>query len=251
MKATRIQWGGLALAVLWVSGCTSYYTPRPIFIESPQQMPVHLTVPETKVSVGILLLDTPKLVHFFFSKEGLLRQNILPVLVSITSKDSNIYSVTPHSFYFEDSGKVYEPISPAEAFDIAWQSKHPYIVVKKTLFYTALIVFTVVTLGLGSMIWVLPTPFSQPKPPDDPFGRDLIYKSFPKKITIEPGTTSGGMLYFYMHKHLDKLQKEVFLIHLTENTSTFSVKSASMTFRISDQEDEQNTIDFLDNFFNY
>ncbi len=251
MKKSSIQWGCLTLATLWLSSCASYYTPKPIYLEQPEKLPIHVSVPGTKVSAGIVFLDSPKLVHFFFSQEGLLRQNILPVLISFSSEDSKTYSATPHSFYFQEDGKIYEPISPSEVFDIAWQSKHPYLVVKKALYYTTLIVFTVVTLGLGSMIWVLPTPFKQPKPSDDPFGRDLAYKSFPKKLTITPGVTNGGMLFFYMRENSGKPQKADFIIHLKEETPAFSVKSASVTLRASTEEDSQNTLNVLENFFNY
>lgn len=228
-----IRWSGLTLATLWLSGCASYYTPKPLYLKSPEGLPIHVTVPETNVSVGIIFLDTPRLVHSFFPEEGLLHKKILPVLVSLSSEDSNIYSATPRSFYFQEGDKIYEPISPTEAFDIAWQSKHPYIIVKKTLYYTALIIFTIVTLGLGSTIWVLPAPFSQPKPAEDPFGRDLTYKAFPKKMNITPGTTSGGMLYFYMRENSGKPQNAEFVIHLAEKTPAFSVKSASVTLRAS------------------
>ena len=249
MRSRKIQWGGLTLAALWLSGCASYYTPKPLYLQSPERLPIHVTIPNTQVTLGIVFCDTPALVHFFFAHEGLLRQNVLPVLVSINSKDSKVYSTTPQSFYFEEAGNVYAPISPAEAFDIAWQSQHPYVVVKKTLYYTALIAFTIATLGLGSMIWVLPAPFTQPKPIDDPFGRDLIYKSFPKKLDINPGTTSGGMLYFHLGGPSAKPQNADFVIHLLEKSPAFSVESTSVTLRASNEEDEQNTIDVLRNFF--
>ena len=46
------------------------------------------------------------------------------------------------------------------------------------------------------MIWVLPTPFSQPTPSSSPFGRDLAYKAFPPKADILPNGKIGGLLYF-------------------------------------------------------
>ena len=251
MKYPKIRWGALSLLTLWLSGCASYYTPKPLYLEDPSLLPIHVQVPNTKVSVGIVFLDSPKLVHFFFTREGLIRQDILPVLISIYSKDKKTYSATPGSFYFEAGGRVYKPISPEEVFDVAWQSKHPYIVVKKTLYYTALTVFTIVTLGLGSMIWVLPTPFKQPTPADDPFGRDLTYKSFPKKALIQTDTMTGGMLFFHMTDKMKGADNAAFVIHLSQENSSFSVNSTSVTIKTSDQEDSQNAIDVLKNFFNY
>lgn len=75
-------------------------------------------------------------------------------------------------------------------------AKVPYQTVKKTLYYTGLILFTIVTLGLGSMIWVLPSPFAQPLPSQVPFGRDLGYKALADKVTILPRGRISGLLYF-------------------------------------------------------
>ncbi len=251
MKSARIRWGALSLMFVWLSGCASYYTPKPLYLEEPSLLPIHVQVPNTQVSVGIVFLDSPKLVHFFFTREGLIRQDILPVLISIDSKDKKIYSATPRSFYFETDGRAYKPISPEEVFDVAWQSKHPYILIKKTLYYTALTVFTIVTLGLGSMIWVLPTPFKQPSPADDPFGRDLTYKSFPKKVLIKPGVMTGGIIFFHMTDKMKDPSNAAFVIHLSQETSSFEVRSTSVTIKTTDQEDSQNAIDVLKNFFNY
>ncbi len=251
MKYPRIRWGALSLLAVWLSGCASYYTPKSLYLEDPALLPIHVKVPDTQVSVGIIFLDSSKLVHFFFTREGLIRQDILPVLISINSKDKKIYSATPRSFYFEADGRVYKPISPEEVFDVAWQSKHPYILVKKTLYYGALTIFTIATLGLGSMIWVLPTPFKQPTPSDDPFGRDLVYKSFPKKAIVQPGIMTGGMIFFHMTAKMKDPSHAAFVIHLAQETSSFAVHSASVTIRTTNQEDSQNAIDVLENFFNY
>ncbi len=251
MKSAKIRWGALSLLAVWLSGCASYYTPKTLYLEKPSLLPIHVQVPDTQVSVGIVFLDSPKLIHFFFTRKGLVRQDILPVLISIDSKDQKIYSATPRSFYFEADGRIYKPIRPEEVFDIAWQSQHPYIVVKKAVYYSSLVIFTILTAGLASVIWVLPTPFTQPTPATDPFGRDLTYKSFPKKALIQPGVMTGGMIFFHMTNKMKDPSRAAFVIHLSQETSSFSVHSASVTIKTTDQEDSQNAIDVLENFFNY
>lgn len=82
--------------------------------------------------------------------------------------------------------------------------------------------FTFVTLGIGSVIWVLPTPFSQPAPDTTPFGRDLNYKALTNNISLEPGTFRSGFLFFHLPKDADlaDLKGATLVMHVVTKTPT-------------------------------
>nr|EES52876.1 MAG: protein of unknown function [Leptospirillum ferrodiazotrophum] len=183
-------------AFLFVS-CSSFYHFRPLSHPDPQALPVTRTIGDTGITLGIRSYHLAQDTHSLFGSHGLWREHVLPILLVVSSSHpGQTVHVEPNSIFLDYIGKSYRNISPAEAFDIAWQANVPYQNIKKTLYYTGLILFTIVTLGLGSMIWVLPTPFSQPTPSSSPFGRDLAYKAFPPKADILPNGKIGGLLYF-------------------------------------------------------
>ena len=192
----------LSLATVFVftiTACTSFYHFRPLSHPDPQSMPLVDKIPGTDLTIGVRTYHTAQAIHGLFGHQGLWREHVIPIQV-VLKKDgaATEASLVPHSVFLSVLKKNYRNISPAEAFDIAWQANVPYQNVKKALYYTGLILFTIVTLGLGSMIWVLPSPFSQPTPAQTPFGRDLAYKAFPDKALLYPHGKAGGLLYFQL-----------------------------------------------------
>lgn len=187
----------LTLFTFLLASCSSFYHFRPLSHPDPQTLPVVRILPHTGITLGIRSYHLAQDTHNLFGSQGLWREHVLPILLVVASSHpGQSVHVEPTSLFLNYVGKSYRNISPSEAFDIAWQANVPYESIKKSLYYTGLILFTIVTLGLGSMIWVLPTPFSQPSPASSPFGRDLAYKAFPDKATILPGGKVGGLLYF-------------------------------------------------------
>ncbi len=186
------------VSIFSLSACASFYHFRPLSRPDPATMPIVEKIPGSGLTIGIRSYHTAQDTHALFGHQGLWRQHVIPIQVVLAESGKNNVEVhlVPHSVYLSLLKKNYRNISPSEAFDIAWQANVPYQNAKQVLYYTGLILFTIVTLGLGSMIWVLPSPFSQPTPAQTPFGRDLAYKSFPVKSTLYPDGTVGGLFYF-------------------------------------------------------
>lgn len=210
-----------ALATLFcftVSACSSYYHFRPLSYPDPEQMEVIYRVPGSKITVGLRSFHTAQRIHDLFGHRGLWREHIIPVLLVLHESGQSTSTINPHSIFLSVIKKRYRNISPEEAFDIAWQASVPYLTIKQTLYYTGLILFTIVTLGLGSMIWVLPSPFSQPTPSQTPFGRDLAYKAFPLKSTLLPDGKIGGLLYFNTPFNERLLNNTVLSLQITETS---------------------------------
>ncbi|MGC8528809.1 MAG: hypothetical protein ACP5OP_01230 [Leptospirillia bacterium] len=198
-RQARLFHGTLFLtlyAFLFIS-CSSFYHFRPLSRPDPQVLPITETIKDTGISLGIRSYHLAQDTHSLFGSHGLWREHVLPILLVVSSSHpGQTVHIQPNFIFLNYIGKSYRNISPAEAFDISWQANVPYQNIKITLYYTGLILFTIVTLGLGSMIWVLPTPFTQPTPSSSPFGRDLAYKAFPDKADVLPNGKIGGLLYF-------------------------------------------------------
>ena len=188
----------LAVMVLFsISACASFYHFSPLSHPDPEKLPIVVKIPGSGLTVGLRSYHTAQDIHELFGHSGLWREHILPILLVVKESNSNFSAqILEHSTSLSLLNLYYRSIPPSQAFDIAWQANVPYIDVKQVLYYTGLIIFTIVTLGLGSMIWVLPSPFSQPTPQSDPFGRDLSYKAYPINAVIHPDEKLGGLLYF-------------------------------------------------------
>ncbi len=212
----------VALSLVYLITLTScggsFYTAQPVPLSPPEQLSLHQTLPKTNVVIGIRPYNTPHLIHTLFDHNGLWRMHLLPLQLSLMSNDLRTTTFLVKSAYIAVGGHYYPAIVPDEVFDIAWQAKHPYIVVKETFYYAGLILFTMVTLGLGSVIWVLPTPFGEPAPQADPFGRDLTYKSFDKDVTLQSGSLRGGFLYFSLPKKYMNLKNSQLVLHFVQKT---------------------------------
>ncbi len=207
------------LGVFSLTSCTSsFYSAKPVPVSLPSQLPTKSSLPNMAIQVGIDPYNNPERIHSLFGHNGLWRKHILALQISLLSSDKNPADFLVDSAYVSVDGHYYPSIVPNEVFDISWQAKHPYILVKETLYYTGLILFTVATLGLGSVIWVLPSPFSQPSPQNDPFGRDLNYKAFTKNVTLQNGSLRGGFLFFPLPAENMNLKNAQLVLHFTQKT---------------------------------
>ena len=196
----------LAAILSLQAGCIAAYKPRATYLLPPEDMDAFGPIPGAKVSLGVTFCgSSDKVDRFFPRRNGLLEEGILPAFVALRSSDTAAYKVSYDSFRMTIGRRSYIPVSPKDAFDVAWQAKEPFIETKKALYYSALTIFTIVTAGLGSVIWVLPSPFQQPQSNADPFGRDLAYKAFPSKTVLQPGQAIGGMLYFHILQKAEKV----------------------------------------------
>ena len=203
--------------VFLFDSCTSFYTAKPVPLTLPSQLKTRSTVPGTEIQVGIKPYNTPHRIHSLFGRNGLWRKHILPLQISLESDDPRPAVFLIHSAYIISNGKYYPAIIPNAVYDISWQAKHPYVVVKEVLYYTGVFLFTIVTLGLGSLIWVLPTPFGEPSPQDSPFGRDLSYKAYAKDVKLQDGSLRGGFLYFALPRKDIKLSDAHLVLHFSQN----------------------------------
>ncbi|MHB1286700.1 MAG: hypothetical protein ACYCYP_09105 [Leptospirales bacterium] len=219
----------MVLTVFFLTSCTSsFYSATPVPVSLPSKLPTNSTVPNTNIQVGIDPYNNPDRIHSLFGHNGLWRKHILALQISLLSSDKNPTDFLVDSAYVSVNGHYYPSVVPNEVFDISWQAKHPYILVKETLYYTGLILFTVATLGLGSVIWVLPSPFSQPSPQDDPFGRDLNYKAFTKNVSLQNGSLRGGFLFFTLPALDMNLKNAQLVLHFTQKTPSATERTVTL-----------------------
>ncbi len=244
---SRTRLAGMALVSLMLNACVASYNPRPTYFLPPDKMDGSGAVPKTKVSIGVTFCGTTdKLDRFFPPQNGLLKEGILPTFVSLRSSDTATYRVSYDSFRMGLGDRTYVPISPANVFDVAWQAKEPFIAAKKTLYYSVLTIFTIATAGLGSVIWVLPSPFKQPKYDSDPFGRDLAYKAFPTGAILAPGETLGGMLYFHvLEKPQKRSDKSSLTVVLAKERTPSESLAGTLTFQFSSTVEKEHAADWI------
>jgi hypothetical protein len=224
----------LSLSVLFLlNSCGPPYSPKPIEMAPPDSAPDLATVPGTEIRMSALFYNTPGAIHEEFSgKHGLWRGRVVMVQLTLSSDEKNATDLLIDSAYVSFGGKYYPAISPKETYDVAWPAANPLSPLKEDLFNAAVVGFTVITLGLGSVIWVLPTPFAQPAPDTTPFGRDLNYKALTSNIALQPGTFRSGFLFFHLPKSVDmtKLAGAQMVLHFVTKTPT--IASHVVTFNL-------------------
>ena len=219
--------------MLALDSCSAPYAPKPIEMSPPDSAPDLATIPGTDIKMSSLFYDNRETLHDEFSgKHGLWRGHVVVTQLTISSDDKNPTDVLIDSAYVSINHKYYPAVSPKEVYDVAWPAANPLAPLKEDLFNAAVVGFTVMTLGLGSVIWVLPTPFSQPAPDTTPFGRDLNYKALTNNITLQPGTFRSGFLFFHLPQSVDmtKLVGAQMVLHFV--TKTPSVTSHVVTFNL-------------------
>ncbi len=219
------------LMLLSACGVTDTYTPQPIPMVSPAKVANGTSVPGTAINVAAYVFNSPEEVHGVFGHNGLWRKHVLIVRLDLESSDKVPTDVLVDSAYVSVNGVQYRAISPGEAYDIAWQAHQPYAAVAATFLGIGELLFTIVTLGLGDIVYALPSPFSQPKPGDDAFGRDLVNQGLQGNIRLVIGSVRSGYLYFAMPQTMNfsDLKNAVLVVHFLENVPTPLEQSVTFT----------------------
>lgn len=222
----RITALSLGMIVL-LDSCSPPYTPEILPVTRPDQSPDAYQIPDTKIKIAAFFYNQKDSLKKIFPEHSkwFWRAHIATVKVAIAYDGQNINELTFNSGYITSSGNVYPIISSHQAYDIAWGTGNPYIRIENDIYNTAILLFTFVTLGVGSLVWVLPSPFDQPAPDATPFGRDINYHALPSKITLQPGSLQAGFLYVALPKaaDLDKLHDAQLTLLLTTKTTGAAV----------------------------
>jgi hypothetical protein len=206
---------GVAMAAaLMLTSCTSYVA-KPVTLQMPNDGPTTGTVPGTNIKVMATAYDTPQQIHSIFAKHGLWRGHVLPVKIQIVSTDANAVDFLVDSAYIKQGDTLYPAIPPNEAFDVSWNGANPHARLENNVFNGAVILFTIVTLGLGSLIWVIPSPFEIPAPNTNPYGRDLNYKTLTGNVSIVNGTFRGDFMFFALgsKEEMQRLDQAQLVLH--------------------------------------
>jgi len=193
-------------ALFFLSACTELYEPQPVATAPLEKTPNVATVPGTNIRMAAAFYNNPHVVHQeFYGDQGLWRGHIAVIQLTIDSEEPNATDLLlDQAFvYLPQTGKYYPRITAKEAFDVAWPAGHPWAGVKEDVMNVGILLFTIATLGVGSVVWVLPSPFQQPVPESTPFGRYLGYRDMAETITLQPGSFRTGFLFFHLPKSVD------------------------------------------------
>lgn len=214
-------------AALTVAACTPPYDPKVVEIIPPDRAPEATQIPGTEIKVAAQFYDTKDSLKSIFPENSkwLWESHIALTQLTFASKDAHPTQVLLDSGYVSIDGKFYPIISPREAFDKAWAAGNPLAKIEDDAYNATVVVFTFLTLGLGSIVWVLPSPFEQPAPDATPFSRDVNYKSLSGNFTLQPGSLRNGLVYVALPKTMDigKLQKAALILDLVTETGAVSV----------------------------
>ncbi len=204
----------------------------------PDTAPDLAQIPGTDVKMSVLFYNNRATVDGEFNGErGLWRGHIVMVQLTVSSDEKSPTDILLDSAYVSINHKYYPAVSPKEVYDVAWPAANPMAPTKDAIYNASVAVFAIMTLGLGNLIWVLPSPFAQPAPESSPFGRDLNYKALTNNITLQPGTFRSGFLFFHLPQSVDmtKLDGAQMVLHfltktptITPHAITFNLPSATM-----------------------
>ncbi len=231
-RRRRVLAAGLAgTLLLSACGATDTYTPQPIAMVPPENVPNGTAVPGTAIAVAAYVFNNPDALHGVFGHNGLWRKHVLVARLDLQSSDKVATDVLIDSAFIGINGVQYRAISAGEAYDIAWQAHQPYAAVAATFLGLGELLFTIVTLGLGDIVYALPSPFAQPKPGDDAFGRDLINQGLQGNINLVLGSVRSGYLYFALPQTMDftKLKNTTLVVHFLEKTPAPVEQSVTFT----------------------
>jgi len=235
------------VALLSACGISDTYTPQPIAMVSPAKVANGTAVPGTAIQVAAYFFNSPEAVHGVFGHNGLWRKHVLIVRLDLESSDKVPTDVLIDSAYVSINDVQYRAISPGEAYDIAWQAHQPYAAIAATVLGIGELLFTIVTLGLGDIVYALPSPFSQPKPGDDAFGRDLINQGLGSNINLVLGSVRSGYLYFALPKTVDiaKMQSAKLVVHFLSKSPTPIAESVTFNLYPADHITRQQIHDIV------
>lgn len=220
-------------ALVALAACGAPYAPKPIEMSPPDSAPDLTQIPGTDIKMSVLFYNNRATINDEFSGEhGLWRGHIVMVQLTVSSDEKNPTDILLDSAYVSINRKYYPAVSPKEVYDVAWPAANPWAPTKDAIYNASVAVFAVMTLGLGNLIWVLPSPFAQPAPDSTPFGRDLNYKALTNNITLQPGTFRSGFLFFHLPQSVDmtKLDGAQMVLHFL--TKTPAVTPHVVTFTL-------------------
>lgn len=208
--------------VLSLTACSGPYVDRVTVITPPDRAPDATQIPGTEIKVAALFYNTKDSLKHAFPENSkwLWKAHIALTQVTFESNDERTTQVLLDSGYITIGGQDYPIISPHQTFDMAWGKGNPLARVEDDAYNTAVMLFTFVTLGVGSLVWVLPSPFEQPAPEATPFSRDINYKALSGNFTLMPGSLRSGLIYVALPESMDlsKLQNAKLVLHLVTET---------------------------------
>lgn len=212
---------------LAVAACAPPYKPKVVEIIPPDRAPESTQIPGTDIKVSALFYNTRDSLRRLFPENAkwLWDSHIVLAQLTFASQDAHPTQVLLDSGYADIAGKFYPIISPHEVFDMAWAAGNPLAKIEDEAYNASVLAFAFLTLGLGSVVWVLPSPFQQPAPDATPFSRDINYKSLSGNFTLQPGSLRTGLVYVAVPESLDigKLTKAVLVLDLVTETPAASV----------------------------
>jgi len=204
-----------ALATL--TSCALPYVPEAVPERPPLASPAGVTLEPSGIEVAAFFYQSRDQLKGVFPHKWkwLWRSHVAVIRLTLATHRPGLTEVKLDSGYIAlKDGSLYPLTSPGRAFDIAWGRGNPYVAVSSALYNTAVMLFTVLTLGLGNLVFVLPSPFAQPAPMSEPLGRDLNDQMFPQDLRLSAGAVVSGLLYVALPPTADLAHLEGAALHL-------------------------------------
>jgi hypothetical protein len=216
MRGRRRAALGLA-GLLALTSCALPYVPEAVREAPPLASPEGVTLAPSGLEVAAFLYQSKDQLQGAFPRKWkwLWRSHVAVFRVTLGTHHPGLTDVRLDSGYLAlKDGSLYPLTSPGRAFDIAWGRGNPYVAVSSTLYNAAVMLFTVLTLGLGNLVFVLPSPFAQPAPLSEPLGRDLNDQMLHEEVRLSEGAVVSGLLYVALPEQTDLAHLDGATLHL-------------------------------------
>lgn len=208
--------GGIA-ALFLLQSCALPYVPEANPVTPPAAAKEGVRLEPSGLEVAAFYYQTPEQLAGAFPRKWkwLWRSRVAVFRTGFATSRPGITEVRLEGGYLSlKNGDLYPLTSAGRAFDIAWGRGNPYVALSSTLYNAAVMLFTVLTLGLGNLVFVLPSPFSQPAPASEPLGRDLNDQMLPQSFRLSPGAVVSGLLYVALPTTTDPARLGGATLHL-------------------------------------
>lgn len=214
-------------ASLFLTSCAPPYTPKIMALTPADQSSNVAQIPGTSIKLAAFFYNQKEAIERLFPEHSkwFWKGRIAIVKVDVSYSGQTLNQLTFNSGYVTDGGMIYPIVSANETYDMAWGAGNPYVRFMNDLYNAALLAFSFITLGLGSLVYVLPSPFDQPAPASTVFGRDINYHAMPHTVTLQPGAFYTGLVYIALpdNKPLDKLHDAQLVLLLSTKTTGAAV----------------------------